>query len=143
MLEFSIGDNQYRAGKLDAFKQLHVSRRVAPIIPTLIPVFVKISQDGSMAKDMSGLAALLGPFADGLANMSDESSEYVISTCLSVVHRQASGGNWAPVWNKGAKACMFDDMDLGDLIQIAIKVIADSLGPFIQGLLTSQASSPE
>ena len=143
MMEFTIGENTYVAGKLDAFKQLHVSRRIAPIIPTLVPVFLKIMKDGGVGKDLSGLAELLIPFADGLANMSDETSEYVISTCLSVVKRQASGGNWAPVWSQSAKSCMFDDMDLGDLIQISVKVIQDSLGPFIRGLLTSQMGSPE
>lgn len=142
MMEFTIGDKNFRAGKLDAFKQLHVSRRVAPIIPTLVPVFIKLAKDGAM-KDLSGLAELFAPFAEGLAGMSDEASEYVISTCLSVVKRQAEGGNWTPVWNQGAKACMFDDMDLGDLIQICVKVIQDSLGPFIRGLLTSQMGSPE
>lgn len=142
MMEFMIGDKNFVAGKLDAFKQLHVSRRIAPIIPTLVPIFVKLAKDGSM-KDLSGLAELLTPFAEGLAGMSDESSEYVISTCLSVVKRQAAGGNWSPVWSQSAKACMFDDMDLGDLIQICVKVIQDSLGPFIRGLLTSQMGSPE
>lgn len=142
-MEFSIGDKQFRSEKLDAFKQFHVSRRIAPIIPTLIPLFVKISQDGNVYKDMAGFAHLLEPFADGLANMSDETSEYVISTCLSAVKRQAAGGNWAPVWNQNAKACMFDDMDLGDMIQIVIEVVKDSLGGFIQGLLMSQVSSPE
>lgn len=142
MMEFTIGDKNFTAGKLDAFKQLHVSRRIAPIIPTLVPIFVKIAKDGAM-KDLAGLAELLVPFADGLAGLSDETSEYVISTCLSVVKRQAQGGNWAPVWSQQAKACMFDDMDLGDLIQISIKVIQDSLGPFIRGLLTSQMGSPE
>ena len=141
-MDFTIGDKQFRAGKLDAFAQFHVSRRIAPIIPTLIPLFVKIAQDGNLAKDMLGVSQLLGPFADGLANMSDETSEYVLSTCLSVVRRQATGGNWAPVWNKQAKSCMFDDMDLGDLIQVTIEVIKDSLGPFIQGLLMSQMGSP-
>lgn len=141
-MEFTIGDKNFTAGKLDAFKQLHVSRRIAPIIPTLVPIFVKIAKDGAM-KDLAGLAELLVPFADGLAGLSDETSEYVISTCLSVVKRQAQGGNWTPVWSQQAKACMFDDMDLGDLIQISIKVIQDSLGPFIRGLLTSQMGSPE
>lgn len=142
-MEFSIGDKNFRAGKLDAFKQFHVSRKLAPIIPTLIPVFVKISKDGDITKDLSGFAEVLGPFADGLAGMSDEASEYVIATCLTVVKRQAAGGTWSPVWSNQSNVCMFDDMDLGDIIQIVIKVVQDSLGPFIQGLLTSQTSSQE
>lgn len=136
-MEFTIGEKQFRAGKLDAFKQLHVSRRIAPIIPPLIPIFVKVAKDGDLTKDIEGFAAVLEPFAEGLAGMSDADTEYVFGTCLSVVKRQV-GTNWTPVWNAQANVCMFDDIDLGEMIQIVIKVVQDSLGNFINGLLTSQ-----
>lgn len=134
-MEFTIGDKNFRAGKLDAFKQLHVSRRLAPIIPTLIPVYLAIKNGGM--EDIGLLAALSKPFADAIAGMSDEDSEYVIKTCLSVVRRQVSG-NWTTVWNQSANACMFDDMDIGEIGKIAFFVIKDSLGPFIRDLLTGQ-----
>lgn len=142
-MDFTIGEKQFRSGKLDAMKQFHVSRRIAPIIPTLVPIFVKVAKDGGSTGDIEGIAELLGPFAEGIASLSDESSEYVISTCLSVVRRQTGANQWAFVWNQQGNTCMFDDMDIGDIIQIVVKVISESLGPFIQGLLTSQASSPE
>lgn len=141
MTEFEIAGQKYRMGKMNAFMQMHVSRRIAPIIPTLIPIFVKISNDGGITKDLDGLAAVMTPFADGIANMSDEASEYVISNCLSVVQREHANG-WRPVWSNQNKVCMFEDMDLRVLIQICMRVIQDSLGPFIQGLLMSQASGP-
>jgi len=142
MTEFEINEQTYRIGKLNAFVQFHISRRIAPIIPTLIPIFVKISKDGSVTKDVSGLAEVMTPFAEGIAQMSDESSEYVLSHCLSIVQRKHNG-NWTPVWSAQNKVCMFEDMDLGVLIQVTMKVIQDSLAPFISGLLTSQASSPD
>ena len=135
--------NEYRIGKLDAMRQLHVSRRIAPIIPTLVPVFLKIAQQGDVMKDLAGVAELCEPFAEALAEMSDEHSEYIFATCLSVVKRQTSPTNFAPVWSASAKACMFDDIDLGDMIQLVLAVIQDSLGPFIRGLLTSQTSRTE
>jgi len=137
MIEFELQGNQYRAGKLDAFAQLHVSRRIAPLIPALIPVFVRVAK-GGLTKDLAGLAEIIKPFADGLAAMDDESAEFVITTCLSVVKRQATGNNWAPVWSKSGKCSMFDDIDLGAMIPLVVRVIQDSLGPFIQGMLTSQ-----
>ncbi len=140
MVEFEINGQKYRAGKMDAFKQFHVSRRIAPIIPTLIPVFVKLSQDGSLLSDFAGLADVLAPFADGLSNLSDEASEYVIASCLSVVQRE-QGKNWAAVWSTSGNVCMFDDMDLSVMIQIVIRVIQESLGPFIRGLLISPESN--
>ncbi len=143
-MEFNLGEKQFRTSKLDAFAQFHVSRKLAPIIPTLIPVFVKIAKDGAELSDIASYAEILAPFADGLAAMSNEDSEYVMSTCMSVARRKAAGtDNWAPVWSNSARACMFDDMDLGDIIQIVMKVVQDSLGNFIRGLLMSQTTSPE
>lgn len=143
-MEFSLGEKQFRTAKLDAFQQLHVSRKLAPIIPTLIPVFVKIAKDGAELSDIASYAEILAPFADGLAAISNEDSEYVMATCMSVARRKAAGtDNWAPVWSNSARACMFDDMDLGDIIQIVMKVVQDSLGNFIRGLLMSQTTSPE
>lgn len=143
-MEFTLGEKQFRTSKLDAFSQFHVSRKLAPIIPTLIPVFVKIARDGVELTDIASYAEILAPFADGLAAMSNEDSEYVLSTCMSVVKRKTVGNdNWAVVWSNSARACMFDDMDLGDIIQIVLKVVQDSLGNFIRGLLMSQTTSPE
>lgn len=140
-IEFELNGVQYRASKLDTFKQFHLSRKIAPVIPTLIPVFMEISREnGDLAKNIDKLAVLLQPFADGLAALSDENSEYMMATCLSVVKRNA-GDKWMPIWSQGQKVCLFDDIDLGGMIQICITVIQDSLGSFIQGLLTSQAGS--
>jgi len=140
MIEFDLNGQLYRMGKLDAMRQFHLSRRIAPIIPTLIPVFVKLSKEGGLNQDLGGFAELLGPFADGLATMSDEVGEYIISTCLSVVQR-GNGQTWAPVWSAQAKACMFDDVDLSAIMQIVMKVIQENLGPFIGGILMSQQGS--
>lgn len=142
MQEFEINGKKYRIGKLDAFKQFHVTRKIAPIVPTLIPVYVRITTDGGVKDDLEKLSELIMPFADAMAEMSDEASEYVIATCLSVCQRAgADGTTWSPVWDKAGNICMYDDLDLGGIMQIVIKVVQDSLGPFIQGLLTSQAAS--
>jgi len=141
MIEFELNSQSYRIGKLDAMRQFHLSRRIAPIIPTLIPVFVKLSNEGSLKSNLIGFADVLGPFAQGIADMSDEAGEYIIGACLSVTQR-SNGQGWANVWSAQAKACMFDDMDLGTIMQIVMRVIQDSLGPFISGILTSQQGSP-
>lgn len=141
ILQFDINGESYQATKLDAFKQFHLSRKIAPVLPTLFPLFFEISRGKDLTKDMDGLAAMLQPFADSLADLSDEHSEYVLRTCLSAVRRK-QGEKWVPVWSESAKACMFDDMDLGVMMQVAMNVIQDSLGSFIQGLLTSQAGNP-
>lgn len=37
---------------------------------------------------------------------------------------------------------MFQDIDLGVMLPLVMRVITVNLGPFMQGLLTSQPSSP-
>ena len=168
--EIQLGGKRYQIGKLNAMQQFHVSRRIAPIIPSMIPVLMKFyaeversrnvvanaalaalaadtGEAGAAAeqRDVLGLvdsiAPVLQPFADSLANLKDEDAEYVFGTCLSVVERQHQNG-WAKVWSAAHKTSMFDDMDMGSMLPLVVRVVVENLGPFINGLLTSQASSP-
>jgi len=95
------------------------------------------SKEGGLKADWTKSAALMQPIADGLAKMDDETAGYIVRTCLSSLKR-LQGENWALVWNATANACMFDDIDLGALVPLVMRVIQFNLGPFIQGLLTSQ-----
>lgn len=141
MTEITVNDQQYRIGKLTAMQQFHVSRRIAPIIPTLIPVFVKLTRDGGLSGDLAGFGEVLAPFADGISKLEDQASEEIIAMCLAVVSR-LDGQKWSPVWNRQYKTCMFDDIDLSVMINLAVQVIKDSLTPFIRGLVTSQQPNP-
>ncbi|RQZ31535.1 hypothetical protein DIE14_01060 [Burkholderia sp. Bp9017] len=166
--EIELSGKRYQIGKLNAMQQFHVSRRIAPIIPSMIPVLMKFYAEversrnaaanaalGALAagdnaqtaeqRDVLGLvdsiAPVLQPFADALAGLKDEDAEYVFGTCLSVVERQHMNG-WAKVWAAAQKTAMFDDMDIGSMLPLVVRVVVENLGPFISGLLTSQASSP-
>lgn len=146
--EIELSSNRYSIGRLSAMQQLHVSRRVAPIIPTLIPVFLRmrgkeaLTEGGKISDERLGeLASALTPLAEGLAALKDEDAEYVVGACLSAVQRQQPTG-WARVWAIEQKRVMFDDMDMGVILPLAVQVIVENLGPFISGLLTSQASGP-
>lgn len=154
MSDFELGADTFRIGKLNAFQQFHLSRKVAPIIPTLIPLFLKLKQlrapvvgeDGVAANtptplsgDLGALAEMLQPFADGIAGMPDETAEFILSTCLGAVQRK-QGVSWFPVWSASQNVCMFDDLDLGVLTKLAVRVITESLGPFLQGMLTGRGT---
>lgn len=140
--QIELGGDEYSLGRLSAMQQFHVSRRIAPIIPALIPVFMRMrSAAKPLNEDLEGLATVLQPLADGLAQLKDEDAEYVIGTCLSVVQRKQPTG-WASVWAPSGKVAMFDDMDLSVTLPLVVQVITANLGPFIQGLLTSQQSGP-
>lgn len=144
MIEFELNGVQYRADKLDAFKQLHVSRKIAPTVPKLIPVFVALQKSGK--DDMGVLADAAGPFAEALAAMPNADVEYVVKACLGVVKR-GQGGMFSPMVAPDGTP-MFSDMGLGDLLPIVARVLRESLGNFIQGLLANvpaaaQASPPQ
>jgi len=135
-IEFDINGQAYRAAKLDTFKQLHVSRKIGPVVPKLLPAFLKIAESakaGAAKDDLNGLAAAVDPLVQALAAMTDEDFDYVVHACLAVVQRQQQG-NWASVWTPGG-GLMFDDIDLGATVQLVAKVVWHSLGPFLSGFL--------
>jgi hypothetical protein len=139
MAEFELGEHTYRVGRLDAFKQFHLSRKIAPIIPTLIPAFLTLhdlSREGAASSDPALMAEAFGPFAAGIAGMPDEAAEFILGTCLSVVQRR-QGNVWMPVWSVPSATCMFDDIDLVQMVQISARVMEGSLGPFLRGLLAN------
>lgn len=114
-MEFEIKGQQYRSGKLDAFKQFHVARRLAPLL-------------GGIAQGGGGdFSAFLQPMAEAIAHMPDADCDYILNTCLAVVQRQ-QGNAWASIM-KG-KEFMFDDIDMGSMIQITVQVIQENLGGF-------------
>ncbi|WP_235837938.1 phage tail assembly chaperone [Chitinasiproducens palmae] len=132
-------DITFQIGKLPAKKQFHVSRRIAPIIPALLPIYVGLARGGSLMATLEQSPEILKPFAEALAGMPDDAVDYLIDTCMSVVKRQ-QGSGWANIWSPGGP--MFDDIDLSLLLPLTVRVITVNLGPFISGLLTSQSSSP-
>lgn len=142
MEDKQINGQTYRIGKLNAFQQLHVSRKVGPLIPTLVPAFLAMGSDGAGLDQLGRLASLVQPFTEAFASMSDADVEYVAGICLGAVQRQ-QGGTWAPVWSQQGKCLMFDDMDLGTMIPLVVQVIVVNLGPFISGLLTAQMQPKE
>ncbi|MEB2535905.1 hypothetical protein SB394_02850 [Burkholderia sp. BCCIQ04A] len=184
--EIQLNGGRYVIGKLNAMQQFHVSRRIAPIIPPMIPVLMKFyaeleqadvareqaranaalaalaeRAEGAEAAEaaagaapapaadrsrellsmVDAIAPVLQPFADALAGLKDEDAEYVFGTCLSVVERW-QGAGWAKVWNIAHKTSMFDDIGIDVMLPLVVRVVVANLGPFISGLLTSQASSP-
>jgi len=143
MLEFDISGNHYRSGKLGALQQLHVSRRITPLLPKLLPAASLVSRTPDAIKNIDLLAAAFGPVVDVFSQLPDDDVDFVIGNCLSVVTRR-QGNTWVATWNVASKSPMFDDIDMVILLQIAVKVIWDNLGPFIRGFTASAAAeNPE
>ena len=141
-----IGGHDYTIGRLNALDQLHVSRKIAPIIPNIMPILTEVAK-GDLEKviasietdenaELAGLEPLakaLEPLMEAIAKIPEEDVNYVIYKCLSVVKRNGS------VVCRG-ESIMFDDLDMNHLLPLTVAVIRTNLGNFIQGLLTKASS---
>jgi hypothetical protein len=141
MIEFEFEGAKYRTTAIPPKIQFHISRRITPLVVPLVPAFNAIVKTkgtaGGPLDFLEPLAHLLQPFTEALADMKDEHFDYVYDQCLQALQRQV-GDNWMPVVSRG-NVVMFEDLkDLGKILPLIIKVLTDSLGPFIQGLLTGQ-----
>ena len=140
MEEMELRSVKYRIGRLDAFKQLHVSRRLAPMFFALgqgaaaaanRPEPSQLAQENDDSVDPTVFGTIVEafkPVAAALSKMPDDDVEYVIKTCLGVVERQ-SGAGWAKVLN-GQGHLMFNDLEMSDMIQLTRAVIQRNLGNF-------------
>jgi hypothetical protein len=139
---------KYRIGTLDARKQWNVARRILPLLAKinsasdLVPADLRPSgEDSEQVKEEKGqklMGVIFGPLGNALAEMPDETSDYIIDTCLSVVMR-ASGPGWAPLY-KG-KTLMFQDIDLPTMMGLTMKVIDENLGGFFYSNLTDSPAA--
>jgi hypothetical protein len=137
-MEITIKDQQYRIGKLSVFEQLKVSRKLLPVLAGLVSDFRNI-QSRISAKDTEGaLESILPKIADAVSGLSDADVDAILFPCLQVVARQ-HGKVWVPICQQNTMA--FDDIDLFVMLQLVARVVADSLGNFLQGLPTSETST--
>lgn len=133
--DFVIDDRAFRAERMGAIAQFQLSRKLAPLIPPLAPLFAQLDSK------TGGVAALLeqtGPFAEALSALSDEVAEQLMVMTLATVKVETTPGTWMALWVTGSKMSMVAELnDLGKLLPIIIKVVQLNLGPFISGFLTS------
>lgn len=142
----TIGEHDYTIGRLNALDQFHVSRKIAPIVPTLMPIITEVAKgdlskaiesielgDNNELGSLEPLAQALEPFMEAFAKMPEDDVNYVIHKCLSVVKRGSS------VVCRG-QSIMFDDLDMVQILPLVVAVIRVSLGNFIQGLLTKASN---
>lgn len=138
-MEITIKDQQYRIGKLSVFEQLKVSRKLLPVLAVLVSDFRNV-QAKLTAKDNEGaLESILPKIADAVSGLSDDDVDAILFPCLQVVARQ-HGKGWVPVCQQGNMA--FDDIDLFVMLQLVARVVADSLGNFLQELPTGETIPP-
>jgi hypothetical protein len=134
----TIAGHSYTIGELNAFEQLHVARRLAPVLAGIVSAFSSaphLSKGESAEEKILELAT--GPLANAFAQMSDVDVDYIVHRCLAVCHRKRAGGQ-DKVFANGV--LMFKDIKLDTLMGLTLAVIQENLGSFFP---TGQPTSGE
>lgn len=129
MADITLSGHEYRTGKLTPKQQLHLARRLAPLISGIGPLLSALSA-GELDDAVDSLKQL-EPFALALARMTDEEVDAIIDPCLMVAHRKVNA-SYAPLMpSRGA--LMFSDLSMQDMVQITFTVIQENLLDFSPG----------
>ena len=140
MTEINVGGINYRIGKLPAMQQLHVTRRIGPVLATMGVSVLSAIESGKMQdSEDSRMLDLMATAMDVVAHMTNDDVEYVVNTCLAVTQRQ-QGERWAPVMN--GQRMMFQDVDMRTMVQLTVGVLQENLGGFFQGAGANESMPP-
>ena len=147
-MEFEIKGVKYRVAKLSVFDQLKVTRKLLPVLAGMMSDFGSIRSrlpaDGKIdtvkfEQLKPVFETMLPRIAEELSSLTEDDTDAIIHPCLAVVSRRHMDG-WVPVFNSGQ--LMFDDIALLTMLQLVARVVADSLGNFLQGLPTKETPIP-
>lgn len=130
---FEAGGRKFKLGKLDAFRQFHIVRRIGPLLAELMPALAgaaKSRQEGmSETEKLEEFASILQPVMMGLAKLSDADADYVLFRLLGAVEVfQPQFNTWAKVATD--TGLMMQDMDLPVLLQAAGRSLMFNLSGF-------------
>mgnify|MGYP000094691481 CR=1 FL=1 len=106
-MQFTIKDKTFDSGRLNAFQQLHVVRRLAPVTERLVAL------------------------AGSAGELPDADVDYILNACLDVTQIRQDTGGFARLRVNGV--IMFP-LDLTMLLGIAAHVLKDNLSGFFADL---------
>lgn len=138
--ELTVAGHKYQIGALNAMQQFHVSRRIAPLLATMGISFASVLKGRSLS--VEEILPSLAPVSQVLSSMSDEQTDYIFATCLSVVKRAELSGSkemWAPV--ASGALMQYQDIDMLAMIRLVIAVLQVNLEDFFKELLAQAESS--
>jgi hypothetical protein len=127
MKTIELKGTTYVIGKLDAMKQFHVTRRLAPLLAAA-------GESASQVKDLEvdGIFMRMAmAVTTGLASMKDEDAEFIIGTCCDAVQRQV--GDKRIAIRAGGR--FFDDIDMMTMMRLTSEVVQENCGDFFAQLI--------
>jgi hypothetical protein len=145
--EVEIDGFTYSIGRLNAFQQFDLGRKILPFLPALLPA-LRLASKASTPDDMViDLGEALQPLAVAMAGMSQADSNFILNSCLDVVRRRDATGNYRPVRAAGpldapGMLLFENEMDFTTLLRLAWEVIQANLGPSLQKSLAGSLGPP-
>lgn len=118
-------DDNYRiVRKLTVFEQLDIIRKLAPAIG-IVELWISDRNKGKPVQL---------PLVLTLSKLTDTNSQSVIAMCLKTVVRIDNGVS-APITTPSGDNLMYDDIDVGAVLDIVAHVIDENLGNFYRTAL--------
>lgn len=126
MTEIELSGRIYHTGKLDARRQFHVARRLAPVIAAMADAAGSIDDLKSVAASID-----LEKIAGAVAALSDADADYIMDNCLSVVtyRDQEAQRDFKIMPRPGV--VQFDFVGLPEMLRLAAAVIQENLAGFM------------
>jgi len=130
-MQLTVNGKRYAStGRLDAFAALHLARKLGPSLPIVEGLVLP----ENASKDKSILTVLM------LSHLSDADSEFVMRKSLSVVARVGDDGRLQKIQAPDG-TLMFDDLQLAEMLELAVAVIEENLGDFFRTALANMDRS--
>lgn len=107
---FTVNEKVYSHKKLDAFTQLFISRKTAPLFVDL--------QKGDVT------------YADALSNLNEEDFDTVLKKIMPFIERQDVTGNWAPIYSAKGGVFVYDDITGGEILEILFAILMEYIPDF-------------
>lgn len=133
--DFSFDGKNFKISKLNAFKQFHIARRVAPLMSRLLPVMAEIAKTLKNEKDMSEqerfdqIVKIGQPVLQGLSELPEKDADTLLKSLLAAVEMEQDAGNWAYI--VVGENLMFQNLELSTLLAVAGRAFIFNLKGFI------------
>ena len=119
------GVEYYSARSMNAFDQLAMARKLGPALPLIEGLVSK----ENLEKDKTILVIMM------LSNLPDDSVDFLVKKCLSVVMRKNGESKPAAVQTPDGHL-LFDDIKIQALLDITAAVVEENLGDFFRTALS-------
>lgn len=149
-MDFVVNGITYQASKLDAIKQFHILRRLAPVISGLAPLasLSSGSQPGGatieqvkaqISNDPATTERAISGLCNALSSLKDDDANTVLFGLLGCITRQEQHGlGWAPITN--GQLLMYQDIDLLAMMQLAWGAVKVNFSNFLNGIISASSA---